>query len=56
MTKIMKGPQHTLGVLGVPSQLKRENLDCWGSGKSIDIHIVGVCEARWDVAEWIELF
>ena len=31
-------------VLGVPSQLKTLNLDCLAPGKSMDTHIVGVCD------------
>ena len=47
VTKIMKGPADTLGVLsvlGVPSQLNMSNLDCLGPGVSIDTHIVRICK------------
>jgi hypothetical protein len=43
--KKTKWPPQTLGVLsvlGVQSQLKMSNPDCWWPGESIDTHIVGV--------------
>ena len=40
---MIKVPLHTLSVLGVPSQPKMSNLDCWGQGESKDTHMVGVC-------------
>ena len=45
-TKNAEGPLHTLvlSVLGVPSQLKMYNLDCWGPGESLDTNIVEVGE------------
>ena len=43
-TKNAEGPLHTLGVLGVPSQLKMYNLDCWGPGEYLDTNIVEVGE------------
>ena len=45
LTKIAKGPPGTLGdlsVLGVQSQPKMSNHDCWGPGEYVDTHIVGV--------------
>ena len=42
MTKWPPGTLGVLSVLGVPSQLKMSNLDCWGPGESIDTHIAGV--------------
>ena len=39
---MIKVPLHTLSVLGVPSQPKMSNLDCWGQGESKDTHMVGV--------------
>ena len=55
MTKMIKGPPHTLGDLsglGVPSELKRSNLVCWVPGESIDTHIVGFCEKIADFLIW----
>ena len=41
---MLERPQDLLSVLGVPSQLKTLNLDCLAPGKSMDTHIVGVCD------------
>ena len=45
--KKTKWPPQTLGVLsvlGVQSQLKMSNPDCWWQGESIDTHNTGICE------------